>query len=119
MAGITVSQKQIERIVTEKICEHVGSIINYNSVLRSMVDDAIESQRGSITNTLNDTLASVVDDKEFSKVIKDEFRRKVAKNLVASLEGAVEKAANVYRQDPTLKSRMILAIENMIKEGEQ
>lgn len=46
-------------------------------------------------------------------------KRENAKTLVGNLEGAVEKAANVYRSNPTLKSRMILAIENLVSEAEQ
>lgn len=119
MSKITIDQEDVNRIIIEKIREQVGEKMNYNRILLSMVEEAMESQRDEITAILNDTLASVVSNKEFASVIKEEFQRKVAKNLVGSLEGAVEKASNVYRQDPTLKSRMILAIENLIKEGEK
>ena len=119
MNNIIIDQEHVNQIVIEEIRKQVGEKMNYNRVLLGMVEEAMESQRDNITKILNDTLASVVANKDFSKVIKEEFQRKVAKNLVGNLEGAVEKAANVYRQDPTLKSRMILAIENLIKEGEQ
>lgn len=119
MSSILINQEEINKIVIDKIREQVGEKMNYNRVLLSMVEEAMESQRDEITAILNDTLASVVSDKEFATTIKDEFKRKVAKNLVGNLEGAVEKAANVYRQDPTLKSRMILSIENLIKDNEK
>lgn len=118
MSNIIISQEEVNNLVIEKVREKIGEKMGYNRVLLSMVEDAMESQREEITAILNDTLASVVSNKEFSKAIKEEFQRKVAKSLVGNLEGAVDKAANVYRQDPTLKSRMILAIENLIKEGE-
>jgi hypothetical protein len=116
MSRITIDQAEVDSLVIEAVRSHIGAKLDYNRTLISMVEEALESQRPEITTILNETLASVVTNPDFKITIKEEFQRKVAKSLVGHLEGAVEKAANVYRQDPTLKSRMILAIENIIAE---
>jgi hypothetical protein len=36
--------------------------------------------------------------------------------MVGKLEGAVEKAVDTFRQNPTLRSEMILAIERIIEK---
>jgi hypothetical protein len=51
------------------------------------------------------------------EVVQEEFQRKVEKNLVGKLEGSVEKAADALRQNPAMKSRMILAVENIVNEN--
>ena len=40
---------------------------------------------------------------------------KLAEMLVGQMSGHVEKAVNRVRQDPTLKAKMILAIEDIIE----
>lgn len=118
MSKITIDSTEVEVLVLDSVAKHISDRLNYNQVLGNMVGEALEDNRDKIQTILNETLNGVIANPVFKKTVKEEFERKVAKSLVGHLEGAVEKAANVYRQDPTLKSRMILAIENIISKAE-
>ena len=119
MSKITIDQVEVDKIVIEAVREQVADKMNYNRVLLTMVDKSMENNSEEIQAILHDTLKSVVANPNFKKTIKEEFERKVAKTLVGHLEGAVAKAADVYRSNPTLKSKMILAIEKLVTEVEE
>lgn len=119
MSKITIDQDEVNQLVLDTVAKHISDRLGYNQTLGNMVTEALENNRDIVQSILNDTLNSVIANPAFKETIKQEFEHKVAKSLVGHLEGAVEKAANVYRQDPTLKSRMILAIENIIATSEQ
>lgn len=42
---------------------------------------------------------------------------KLAKTLVAKMEGSIDKAVTTLRSDPTIRAKMVLAIENIVKDA--
>lgn len=94
----------------EKACE------GWDSPVKKIMAEIISENTQSIKDQFTEALQECFADKEFMKIVKQEFKHKVAKNLVGKLEGEVEKAVAVLRQDPTLRSRMILAIEKIVNE---
>lgn len=68
------------------------------------------------TTIIRKALALTIKDKQFVADVNIQFKHKIAKVMVGKMEGAVEKAADKLRNDPALRARMIIAIEEMIKE---
>jgi len=114
---MTIDKIDVEAIIYEALKEKIGSVINYNE-LHTLIEGVIANRKDEFNSLLNKCLDTVFKDKTFKDVIIDEFRHKVAKNMVAKLEGAIEKNINKFRQDPILNSKMILAIENIIEEND-
>ena len=98
----------IQKIISDRIS-------GYNSPFNIMIDSVILSNKETIVSKMDSALKSVISNPEFDIILKEEFNRKVAKILLSSLEGAIEKVANTFKQNPTLKARMILAIQQIIK----
>lgn len=90
----------------------------YGSPLDGVIKEVFESERGEVLSVLKSVFQEVIGSKQFKATIKEEFQRKVAKNLVGMLEGQVQQAANALKQDPIMKSKMILAIEKIIEDAE-
>lgn len=88
---------------------------------RSGIDDIVKrvvSQNSdAIEEKYSKILKKVLTSDGFEKAITEEFRHKVAKNMVAKLEGQVEQAVNVIRQDQTLRAKMVVAIEKIIEDN--
>lgn len=90
----------------------------YSSPLDNIVREVVEERSEEIKKLYRGMLDEVLlNNLEIKKEIKQEFKRKIAKNLVAKLEGQVEKSVEVLRQDPTLRSKMILAIEKIVNDN--
>jgi hypothetical protein len=105
--------KSIKTSISEVVTSKLGG---YNSPLDTVIKQVFEGEKDSIISILKEVFQEVIGSKEFKITIKEEFQRKVAKNLVGMLEGQVAQAANALKQDPTMKSRIILAIEKIVTE---
>lgn len=102
--------------IREKVLERFTT--SWSSPINKMADDVVAAHSIEIKLLMEDCLAQVTKSKLFKDTVKEEFIRKVAKSMVGKLEGTVEKAVDKLKNDPTLKARMIIAIENLIKEAE-
>lgn len=107
----------VDEIIYTALKEKIGSAINYQET-HSMIGNVIEQRRPEFESLMNQCLDKVFVDKKFQDIMIDEFRHKVAKNLVAKLEGAIEQNVNKFRQDPVMNSKMIIAIENIISKNQ-
>jgi hypothetical protein len=108
-------EKEILDKVKDSIAEAISSsLVGYNSPLSILSKKVIDDNFDDIYGIMNKAFKSVIRTEEFEKTILQEFEHKVAKMLVGQMSGHVEKAVNNIRQDPRLKAKMILAIENII-----
>lgn len=113
-------EKDLLRIINENISNSVGQLLTkYDSPFVKIVNNVIEQNETKIHKIVSDAFGKVISTQEFKNAMHEEFQHKVARVLVSKLEGSVEKAVNDIRNDPTLKAKMILAIENIIKENDR
>ena len=112
-----LTTEQIKDLVMGALYEKFGKEINqsYSSPIIPIIKEVIDENRDKIKQTFQEALDMSFNDSEFQKIMREEFKHKVAKNLVGSLEGEVERAVSAIRQDQTMRARMILAIEKLIK----
>lgn len=105
-------------VINKKLLETLENEIvkGWNTGLSDIVKNVVALNRELITQRYNDALKNALLGENFTRAITEEFQRKIAKNMVAKLEGQVEEAVNVIRQDQTLRAKMIVAIENIINE---
>ena len=116
---IKINKKDIYEVATEAVKSQIRERFSgHSSPLKEICDEVISEHREELKKIFDDALSSTLKNKKFKEAVQDEFQHKVAKNLVGKLEGSVEKAADVLRQNPTMKSRMILAVENIINENQ-
>lgn len=104
----------VEKLIYEALLDKIGSSINYQE-LHHMIGNVIVQRQTEFEDILNKCLDKVFLDKKFQDVIIDEFRHKVAKNMVGKLEGAIDKNINKFRQDPIMNAKMILSLEKIIE----
>lgn len=98
--------------IRDKIVEKFTS--NWSSPINKLADEVVLAHSEELKSMFEECLGLITNDKRFKDIVKEEFTHKVAKSLVAKLEGTVENAVDKLKNDPTLKARMILAIEGII-----
>ena len=64
-----------------------------------------------------EAMGEAIKDNNFKESIKSAFYHKVSRGLIEGLTGSVDKAINAFKQDPTIKAKMVLAIETIINES--
>ena len=104
----------VNDMLEKKVVEQIGS--GYSNPLQEMVNEVIRDNADNLKSKISVMLAGVFDDKDFTKIVNEEFKHKVAKSLVGKLEGTVERSVEALRQDPTIKAKMVLAIENIVNK---
>lgn len=121
-----ITQEQVYNLVRTGLEKAVGQALDktYNNPVEGIVTDAVKLHSDEIRSLIYQMIGSTIKDKDFQEILRQELKHKVAKNLVAKLEGAIEKSVNEYRQDPVMRSRMTLALEEIInqqssKEGQE
>lgn len=112
-----INKNDVADVVREALMSKVGKVLdNYNSPLDKIIHNVIAEHEVELSGIIRQALTLSLKDKQFVANVNQEFKHKVAKVLVGKLEGTVEKAADKLRADPTLRARMIVAIEEMIKD---
>lgn len=114
---IGVSEAEIKEVVIAGLKEKIATRYTYE-VVDNIVRDVMseDASRAKLEKFVRSTLSFLQDDKQFEKAVKEEFQHKVAKAMVGKLEGTVERAVDVLRQNPTLRAEMVLALEKIIKK---
>ena len=118
MNKLEINTEDLREVAFAAVKEKLASAVNYQD-MREVMDTVMSERRGDLERFLGECLDSVLASPEMRTTLLEEFRHKMAKKLVADLEGTVEKATNAYRQNPTLKARLVVAIENIITEEEK
>jgi hypothetical protein len=110
----------LEKVIVSQVKKSIGEVIvsslgHYDSPLKKLVGDVFEEQRDEVSSIVKSVMSEVLAGSEFRATLKEEFRRKISKFLVGTMEGQVKKAVDILKQDPTFKSRMILAMDGIVE----
>lgn len=112
---MTELEKQIKNKIYDSIWEWLRTFFSsYSNPLNKLCAEVFEWEREQVVSTLKKVMWDLVRTPEFEQTLREEFNRKIAKSLVWFLEWHVDKATNALKQDPTLKAKMIIAIENIV-----
>ena len=113
-----INKKELLEIVVESINEYAGKYLkeNYSSPLKPIINEVVEENKEQLKEIFKEAIKDIVKDNETKKIIQKEFKHAVAKHLVHKLSGGIEQCVNSFKQDPTIKAKMINAIEKIIIE---
>ncbi len=112
-----------EKIILSGIQEGIHATIweklkAYNSPLNSLIDSAFKEHDAQLREIVYSALSQTLEKKEFVKAVRQAFDHKIARAMVEHLTSTIDKAINSIRSDPTIKAKMVLAIETIINENQ-
>lgn len=117
MPKLILNEEEVKSLIIESLGGRLADTMNgYNRRITEIMDDVINVHEDVIRDRLNEMLSGALKSKAFGKTLAEEFNRKVAKNLVAKLEGSVERSVDAYRSNPLLKAKIITAIESIVND---
>ena len=114
---------EFDKKVMEAVNNVIGDVVvkrltEYNSPLYPIIDSVIKNNESMLKTMFGEAFALTITADEFKQSLKNAFTHKVSRAVVDLLIGKIDNAVNVIKSDQTLKARMVLAIENIIKEIE-
>ena len=115
---MTDIEKQILSAAQAGVAKAIAdSLSGYSSPLTKLVNEVVGQHATQIQGIMRDAFSTVVSTGEFKASVMQAFQHKVAKMLVSNLEGSVEKAVHQLKQDPTIRARMVIAIEEIVNQS--
>jgi len=92
------------------------SLTGYNSPLIKLVTKVIEDKSTELKTIISDSFDEVIKLDEFKKSIREGFSHKIARNIISNNNGLFDKISNELKQDTVFKSKMSLAVANVVNE---
>ena len=97
--------ESIQKVLTE-----------YNSPLKKLTEQVVLENSSFLKELISDSFNSVIRTDDFKKSIVSAFSHKVARNIISNNDGLFDKVSNDLKQDAIFKSKMSLAVSNVIEE---
>lgn len=109
-------EKQVMQTAKSAISKSLHEIMTkYGSPLNKITERVVEANSVQIEDIMHTCLTEVLSSDELMDQVKLEFKHKVAKLLVSNASGMVDKQINKLKQDPVMKAKIIVAIEDTLK----
>lgn len=88
----------------------------YNSPLTKLVNSVVESRSEELRKIITDSFDDAIAKEEFKSAIREGFSHKIARTLTNNNGGLFDKVSNELKQDAMFKSKMTIAIANVVNE---
>jgi hypothetical protein len=113
---ITLEQ-DILRTAQMAMNESIQKVLtDYNSPLKKLTEAVIFENTTFLKQLISDCFNSVIKTEDFKKSIISAFSHKVARSIISNNDGLFEKVSNELKQDAIFKSKMALAVSNVVEE---
>ena len=92
------------------------NLTGYNMPLQKLCNAVVDEHSNELKAIIEEAFTRTITNKDFKIAVNNAFTHKLARVLVDKMDGALEKRINELRSDPTIKAKMILAVEQAIKD---
>jgi hypothetical protein len=91
-------------------------LTEYSSPLKKLVEEVISENSIFLKNIISDSFNTIIQKEDFKQSIVSAFSHKVARNIISNNDGLFDKVYNELKQDTIFKSKMSLAVSNVVEE---
>ena len=111
-------ETKVLQAAQSSVAEAIKSTFSgYNNPLKEMCSSVVEKHSDKLKEIFENSIVSVLESGDFKSSVNEAMNHKLARALVAKMEGSIDKAVTTLRSDPTLRAKMVLAIENIINDA--
>ena len=91
-------------------------LTDYNSPLKKLVEAVVSENTTFLKLLISESFNTVIRTDEFKTSIINAFSHKVARSIISNNDGLFDKVSNELKQDAVFKSKMALAVSNVVEE---
>lgn len=106
--------KAAQQAINESIVKALSS--GYDSPMVKLVKSVVEENSAELRFLISDSFVQVIRKEEFQQAIVNAFSHKVARSIISNNDGLFDKVSNELKQDAIFKSKMALAVSNVVEE---
>lgn len=93
-----------------------NALQGYNSPLIKLIESVVLSRNSELREIIQSSFDQVIRTEDFKASIVSAFSHKVAKSIISNNDGLFDKVANDLKQDAIFKSKMSIAVANVVEE---
>jgi predicted oxidoreductase (fatty acid repression mutant protein) len=113
---ITLEQ-DILQVAQQAIGKAIGDTLSgYNSPLTKLVLSVVDDHSVELRAIIADSFSKVIGTEDFKQSIINAFSHKVARTIISNNDGLFDKVSNELKQDAIFKSKMALAVSQVVEE---
>ena len=110
-------EQDILQVAQQSISDAIKSVLSgYNSPLSKLIYSVVDENSQSLRTIISDSFTQVIGKEEFKQSIVNAFSHKVARSIISNNDGLFDKVSNELKQDAVFKSRMAIAVSNVVNE---
>jgi hypothetical protein len=92
------------------------TLSDYNSPLIALTKLVVDENSSFLKELISNSFNLVIKTEEFKQSIINAFSHKVARTIISNNDGLFDKVSNELKQDAIFKSKMSLAVSNVVEE---
>jgi len=110
-------EQDILQVVQQSVSDAIKSVLTgYNSPLSKLIHSVVDENSQALRTIISDSFTQVIGKDEFKQSIVNAFSHKVARSIISNNDGLFDKVSNELKQDAVFKSRMAIAVSNVVNE---
>ena len=110
-------EQEVLRTAQQAIGDSIKSVLTgYSSPLTKFVAAVVEENGAFLKGVISDSFNKVIRTEDFKQSIINAFSHKVARTIISNNDGLFDKVSNELKQDTIFKSKMALAVSNVVEE---
>lgn len=129
-AKVSALEKQVEQkhlplsLETEVINAAQSSIAQalatamtgYNSPLIKFATNVVNKYQSTLESLFDEAVKEGIQTEEFKIRVREVMISKIAKTMIAGVDGSIDKTIHQMKQDPIFRSRLTLAVNGLVDE---
>jgi hypothetical protein len=92
------------------------TLTTYDSPMIKLVKVVVDENSMELKQLISDSFVKVIRTEDFKQSIINAFSHKVARTIISNNDGLFDKVSNDLKQDAIFKSKMALAVANVVEE---
>jgi hypothetical protein len=113
---ITLEQDILSTVQTSMQKAIQESLSAYGSPLIKLITEVVNANSKELKEIIASSFNEVIKMDDFKAAIKTGFSHKVARTIISNNDGLFDKVSNDLKQDAIFKSKMALAVANVVNE---
>lgn len=110
-------EQDILKTAQQSINEAISKCMTgYDSPMNKLVKSVVDENSAELRNIISSSFTKVIRTDEFKQAIVNAFSHKVARTIISNNDGLFDKVSNELKQDAVFKSKMAIAVSNVVEE---
>lgn len=108
---------QVLRTTKEAIHTAVrNELVGYNKPLSKLCNRVIEQHETEFASIYDGAITALISSDDFRSELRDAIKSKMAKLMVSTIGGELEKRVNDLKSNPVMRAKITLALNQMVSE---